>query len=123
MHPPPLPYWNDFLWDKQAEVDDDALAVNSEKVFDISAFLSSDGTLHWDVPEGEWIIVRTGMRPTGTTNSPASPEATGYEVDKITKEEMYLSVFLSHATHHGAWRQNRPIFLVIDLWYLMENLM
>lgn len=86
MHPTPLPYWDAYLWDKQAEVDDDALVINPKSVVDISEFLTADGTLNWDVPQGEWIIVRTGMTPTGTTNSPASPEATGYEVDKMSKK-------------------------------------
>jgi hypothetical protein len=81
-----LPYWDAYLWDKQAELDNDALAINPEDVIDISEFLSEDGTLNWDVPHGDWVIVRTGMTPTGTTNSPASPEATGYEVDKMSKE-------------------------------------
>jgi hypothetical protein len=52
-----------------------------------------DGTLNWEVPEGEWIILRTGMTPTGTTNSPASPEATGYEVDKMSKEHTELHFY------------------------------
>jgi len=86
MHPTPLPYWEDYLWDKQVEGDDKTLVIDPAEVVDISEFLSADGTLNWNVPDGEWIIVRTGMTPTGTTNSPASPEATGYEVDKMSKE-------------------------------------
>lgn len=86
MHPTPLPYWDAYLWDKPEEVDDSALAINPNKVVDLSANLSTDGILDWDVPEGEWIILRTGMTPTGTTNSPASPEATGYEVDKMSRK-------------------------------------
>jgi len=86
MHPTPLPYWDDYLWETQVELDDNALAIDPEEVIDITNFLTEDGVLIWDVPEGEWIIVRTGMTPTGTTNSPASPEATGYEVDKMSKE-------------------------------------
>lgn len=90
MHPTPLPYWEDYLWNKQVEVDDKRLVIDPEKVIDISEFLSVDGTLNWDVPEGDWVIVRTGMTPTGTTNSPASPEATGYEVDKMSREHTEL---------------------------------
>jgi len=85
MFPTPLPYWEEYQWAQQAEVDDKALVVDPSKVVDITGFMSADGTLNWDVPEGEWIILRTGMTPTGTTNSPAAPEATGYEVDKMSK--------------------------------------
>ena len=88
MHPTPLPYWKDYQWPVQPTVDDPSTVIDGSKVTDLSKNLSSDGTLTWDVPEGEWIIMRTGMTPTGTVNSPASPEATGYEVDKMSKEHV-----------------------------------
>ncbi len=86
MHHTPLPYWEDYQWPQQANVEDKALLINPSKVVDLTEFMDVDGTLNWDVPEGDWVIVRTGMTPTGTKNSPASPEATGYEVDKMSKE-------------------------------------
>jgi len=85
MFPTPLPYWEEYQWPQQAEVDDSALVVDPSQVVDISSFMAPDGTLNWDVPEGDWVIVRTGMTPTGTQNSPAAPEATGYEADKMSK--------------------------------------
>jgi len=85
MHPTPLPYWKDYQWPAQPEVDDQSTVIDGSKVIDITQYLAADGTLTWDVPEGDWVISRTGMTPTGTTNSPASPEATGYEVDKMSK--------------------------------------
>ncbi|HPT32722.1 MAG TPA: glycosyl hydrolase, partial [Prolixibacteraceae bacterium] len=88
MHPTPLPYWADYLWRVQPETDNSKLAVDPATVKDISSFMTPDGTLNWDVPEGNWEILRTGMTPTGTKNSPASPEATGYEVDKMSKQHV-----------------------------------
>lgn len=85
MHPTPLPYWKDYQWPAQPEVDDQSTVIHGLKVIDITQYLAADGTLTWDVPEGDWVISRTGMTPTGTVNSPASPEATGYEVDKMSK--------------------------------------
>lgn len=86
MHPTPLPYWKDYQWRQQPEADNKNLVVDASKVVDISKYMSADGTLNWDVPKGNWVILRTGMTPTGTVNSPASPEATGYEVDKMSKK-------------------------------------
>lgn len=86
MHPTPLPYWDAYLWPQQTEIEDKELIVDPTEVLDISKFMSDDGTLNWDAPKGDWIILRTGMTPTGTTNTPASPEATGYEVDKMSKK-------------------------------------
>jgi len=86
MHQTDLPYWKDYQWPQQPEVDDKALVIDGSKVVDITKNMTADGTLNWDVPEGDWVIVRTGMTPTGTVNKPASPEATGYEVDKMSKK-------------------------------------
>ena len=88
MHPTPLPYWHDYQWPVQPEVDDIGTVIDPSKVIDITKFLSADGTLTWDVPNGDWVILRSGMTPTGTVNSPASPEATGYEVDKMSKKHV-----------------------------------
>ncbi len=86
MHHTPLPYWKEYQWHRQTELDDKELAIDPQQVLDISEYMLADGTLNWNVPEGDWVIVRTGMTPTGTKNSPASPEATGYEVDKMSKK-------------------------------------
>lgn len=86
MHPTPLPYWQDYQWAQQPEVDDKATVIDASKVVDITKYLAVDGTLNWEVPAGDWVILRTGMTPTGTVNGPASPEATGYEVDKMSKK-------------------------------------
>ncbi len=89
MHPtPPLPYWKDYLWPEQPEVDDKSLIIQDKQILDITQHLSPEGVLSWDVPEGgEWIVLRMGMAPTGgVTNGPASPEATGLEVDKMSKK-------------------------------------
>jgi len=86
MHPTPLPYWKDYLWPEQPEVDDKSLVIQDQQIIDITQHLSPEGVLSCDVPEGEWIILRMGMTPTGVTNGPASPEATGLEVDKMSKK-------------------------------------
>ena len=88
MHPTPLPYWRDYQWAPQPESDDSNTVIDGSKVVDITKYLAADGTINWDVPEGDWIILRTGMTPTGTVNSPASPEATGYEADKMSKKHI-----------------------------------
>lgn len=94
MHPtPPLPYWKDYLWPEQPEVDDKSLIIQDKQILDITQHLSPEGVLSWDVPEGgEWIVLRMGMAPTGVTNGPASPEATGLEVDKMSKKNGPLSI-------------------------------
>jgi hypothetical protein len=54
-------------------------------VIDLTSALSADGTLTWDAPAGNWTVMRFGMSPTGITNHPAAPNATGFEVDKMNR--------------------------------------
>lgn len=42
-----------------------------------------DGILDWTVPDGKWKVFRFGYNLLGRCNGPASPEATGLEVDKL----------------------------------------
>lgn len=93
MYSTPLPYWKEYQWAPQPEVDNHATIIDGSKVIDISSKMTSDGTLNWDVPAGNWIILRTGMTPTGTKNGPASPEATGYEVDKMSKADIEMHFY------------------------------
>ncbi|GHT40646.1 hypothetical protein AGMMS49965_09220 [Bacteroidia bacterium] len=87
MFQTPLPYWHEYQWRVQPAVDAPTLVIDPAKVLDISGLLSGD-RLVWDAPEGDWVILRTGMLPTGVTNAPASPEATGLETDKMSKKHI-----------------------------------
>ena len=59
------------------------MVVPGDKVLDISAHLR-DGRLQWDVPQGDWTILRLGHTSTGRTNYPAPSDARGLEVDKLS---------------------------------------
>ncbi|MCQ2147169.1 MAG: hypothetical protein MJZ16_06595 [Bacteroidales bacterium] len=52
-------------------------------VVDLTNRVDSEGNLSWNAPKGNWKIYRFGFSLTGHKNSPASPEATGLEVDKF----------------------------------------
>lgn len=95
MFQTPLPYWHEYQWPVQPEVGDPSLVIDPGKVLDISAFLQGD-RLVWKAPAGEWTILRTGMLPTGMTNSPADPEATGLEIDKMSRKhvEAHFEAFM-----------------------------
>ena len=88
MFQEPLPYWKEYQWAEQAKVDDASLLVHAGRVTDISGYLQGD-TLLWEVPPGEWEIVRTGMLPTYVTNFPAlEGDGLGLEVDKMSKTHL-----------------------------------
>ncbi len=66
------------------------------QMINLSAFVLPDGTLNWDAPAGDWDIIRFGYSLTGKKNHPASPEATGLEVDKLDRAAVtrYLTNYL-----------------------------
>ena len=96
MYQSPLPYWQEYQWAAQPGVDDPSLLIDPAGVLDLSDKLSATGMLSWDAPVGNWTIMRMGMVPTRVQNSPASPEGTGLEVDKMSKThvESHFDAFL-----------------------------
>jgi hypothetical protein len=60
-------------------------AVASNRVLDLTAKMSASGQLNWDVPEGEWTIVRFGATNNGATTLPAPAPGLGLESDKFSK--------------------------------------
>jgi hypothetical protein len=62
---------------------EDASAIKKDDVVDLTAKMQPDGTLDWTPPAGNWVILRFGYSLLGITNHPATPEATGLEVDKL----------------------------------------
>jgi hypothetical protein len=85
MFQDPLPPADYYLWPRPACADSADGAVAPEGVLNLSDRMGSDGTLRWDAPHGDWVVLRTGLSPTGARNAPASPEGVGYEVDKMNR--------------------------------------
>jgi hypothetical protein len=63
-------------------------AIPQVEVVDLTAKMSPDGTLDWDVPAGRWTILRLGYSLTGAKNRPARPGGLGYEADKLSRKDM-----------------------------------
>lgn len=63
----------------------DEAAINVSDVRNLTAACKDNGTLRWDVPPGDWTIVRLGYTTTGKTNDPAPPEGIGLECDKLSR--------------------------------------
>ncbi|MBP3269559.1 MAG: hypothetical protein J6L98_02665 [Bacteroidales bacterium] len=62
--------------------------VKTSDIIDISGNMTADGHLDWtapatDSPQGTWTILRIGHVNAGKRNSPAPPEATGWECSKF----------------------------------------
>jgi len=57
--------------------------IDPETIIDLSDMMAVDGTLAWDVPEGDWTIMRFVSRTTGQTTRPAPEPGHGFETDKF----------------------------------------
>ena len=50
----------------------------------------TNGQLRWDVPSGNWTIIRFGHGSTGSSNHPSPPAGMGLECDKMCKEAVEI---------------------------------
>jgi hypothetical protein len=60
-------------------------AIAADRVVDLTARLTADGRLVWDVPEGRWTILRFGRTSTGANTRPAPAPGLGLECDKFDR--------------------------------------
>jgi hypothetical protein len=75
----------------------DSEGVAPATVIDLTRRMKADGTLDWTPPKGQWRVLRLGYSLLGTTNHPATREATGLEVDKFDGPAVrnYLETYLN----------------------------
>lgn len=95
--------------------------VATTDIVDLTDKLNADGTLNWTAPAGEWKVVRFGYSLMGINNHPASPEATGLEVDKLDPVAItnYFNNYLDQykdATGGLMGTKGGLQFMVTDSW-------
>ncbi len=95
-------------------------AVGKADVIDLTSKMRPDGRLDWTPPAGRWIVLRFGYSLTGARNSPASPEATGLEVDKLDKTHVkaYFDNYLDqYKNATGGLMGKRGLqYVITDSW-------
>lgn len=107
------------LYEKATPATSDAIA--KETIIDISKHLLPDGKIDWTVPDGNWMILRIGYSLLGIDNHPATPEATGPEVDKLDPVAIqnYFTAYLDQyrsATGGLMGDKGGLQFMVTDSW-------
>ena len=95
-------------------------AIRKADVIDLTSKMRADGTLDWTPPAGRWVVLRIGYSLTGARNSPASPEATGLEVDKLSRAHVkaYFDNYLGqYKDTVGALMGKRGLqYVITDSW-------
>jgi hypothetical protein len=77
---------NDFRFDNLAATPEAAAgqAIDGASLVDLSSAMASDGSLDWQMPGGDWTILRFGYICNGVCNHPATAQGVGLEIDKLS---------------------------------------
>jgi hypothetical protein len=109
----------DPLSDLFAAGDPGAWSVDPAQVTDLTSQLGEDGVLRWDVPAGDWTILRIGYTTTGMVNGPATRAGRGLECDKMDTSALnsHFAAFPARlAETAGEFTGNTFEYLFIDSW-------
>jgi len=94
--------------------------IDPAKVIDLTNRLRPDGSLDWEVPAGDWTIMRFASRSTGQTTRPAPAPGYGFETDKFRKKptENHHNAFTAHLLNKtGSGKDNAGwTRLHLDSW-------
>ena len=88
--------WCDKAGFVRGSFSEDSPAANGRKgnyrdaTIDLTSHMQPDGTLDWDVPSGNWTILRIGATLTGAENHPAPKGGGGLECDKLCRDAFEL---------------------------------
>jgi hypothetical protein len=95
-------------------------AVRRADVVDLTSKMRPDGRLSWTPPPGRWVVLRFGYSLTGARNAPASPEATGLEVDKLDRGHVkaYFDNYLDQYKNAtgGLMGRHGLQYVITDSW-------
>jgi hypothetical protein len=90
--------------------------IPTAQVIDLTDKLSKDGQLDWEVPAGNWKVIRTGHRMTGSRLMIAQPEADGLSVDWFDRKgvEIQFENLGKMFIEEAAKVANRPKYFCDD---------
>ncbi|HEY5910306.1 MAG TPA: glycosyl hydrolase [Verrucomicrobiae bacterium] len=60
------------------------MVIDHGKMIALTGHMDGSGVISWDVPAGEWTLVRFGHTSTGVENAPAPASGRGLECDKLS---------------------------------------
>ncbi|MEX2600738.1 MAG: glycosyl hydrolase [Balneolaceae bacterium] len=98
---------------------DSSAVIDPSGIVNLTSYVDENGRLNWEVPEGNWTILRMGYSLTGAQNRPARQGGLGYEVDKLNPDYVrsYLDGYLEPiAERLGELYGTSLTHLLLDSW-------
>jgi alpha-L-rhamnosidase len=62
------------------------MVIPRDRVVDLTSQMDSNGHVAWDIPAGQWTVLRLGNTSTGVKNAPAPATGAGLECDKLSRQ-------------------------------------
>lgn len=96
--------------------------VDPRRVVELTDRLDAEGRLRWDVPAGDWTILRLGRTSTGANTRPAPEPGIGFESDKFDPAaldahfEAFVGRLLDEIGPRAETRRSGWTMLHIDSW-------
>lgn len=93
--------------------------IRPETVLDLTSKMDADGMLHWDIPPGNWTILRMGYSLVGSKNRAGTAPGLGLEVDKLNAGHAatYLRGYLDPMERAlGALLGKSLRYIMMDSW-------
>jgi len=97
-------------------------AIEKDKIIDLTDRLQSDGRIKWDVPPGQWTIMRFGKRNNGAVTRPAPQPGLGFEANKFNAADfddhfkIYVGKLLEKTGHQKGESAAGWTMLHMDSW-------
>jgi hypothetical protein len=97
-------------------------AIARDRIVDLTDHMDPNGRLTWDVPEGNWTILRFGRTTTGANTRPAPQPGLGFESDKFDPAALdahfdaFIGTLLREVGPRPADRKTGWTMLHMDSW-------
>ena len=102
-----------------------ASVIQPERIIDLTGKMRPDGSLDWNVPPGNWTVMRFAARSTGQTTRPAPAPGHGFEVDKFDSKAFEFHFQNFHKKLMDKVGQRRPnrgwTALHLDSWEMSSQ--
>lgn len=100
--------------------------IDRRQIVNLTSALSPDGRLHWQVPPGQWTVMRFGRTITGQTTRPAPAPGLGLECDKFDQAsvDLHFDSFIGSLLRATGDSQHRGVGLTtlhFDSWEMSSQ--